>query len=129
MLDKLDSAFRTTWYGGSVQIFLKVSDLVDGLTFTSCMAAFLWAHYWSLGSLMKVYPRFLEGLLCNVNRCPGNYSPYPLVLLFLDEEGLVGRCPLLSDDIYFLFPSFILLCREREVKTEVNEKIKAIIAL
>ena len=38
-------------------------------------------------------PKFLEGLICSCEWSPGKYSPCINVLLFCDEEGLLGYFP------------------------------------
>ena len=100
----LDGAFRATWSGGTTPIFLEVSVIVSGFLCPSgryFLAAFLGAHSWSRGSFLKLTPDISLGLLRDGERCPGRYSSYLLVLLFLDEEGLAGQSSLLSDRVPF----------------------------
>ena len=59
--EDLDGAFRATWSGGTTPLFLAVSVIVSGFLCPSgryFLAAFLGAHYWSLGSLLKGTPDF-----------------------------------------------------------------------
>ena len=59
--EDLDGAFRATWSGGTTPIFRVVSVIVSGFLCPSgryFLAAFLGAHSWSLGSLLKGTPDF-----------------------------------------------------------------------
>ena len=129
---ELDGAFRTIWSGGTVPIFSVISAFVVGYLCPSghdYLAALLGACYWSLVSLLKGAPKFLEGLLLDGEICTGNYYPLLLVMLFIVKYFFAGRFSLLSDGLYFLLPSLLLLCREVEVKMEVNENVKVRLAI
>ena len=67
-------------------------------------------------------PKFFEGMLRKCGRFPWKPLPYLLVPSSLDKEGLMVKYSHLSNDIYFVLPSFILLYRGGYFKIEVKRK-------
>ena len=72
--EKLSGNFHATWYVCFVLILAEVSALVVGLLCLSnrFSGGVLVGSFLILGSLLKGYLEFLEGLLFNGERCPGN---------------------------------------------------------
>ena len=130
--EELDGFFHKTCSGGFVPILLVVSTLVANFLCPSSryfLAALLGDHCWYLSYFLKGAPKFLYWLLHDGEQFPGKYSPFLMVLLLLDTEGLMWRSSLLSDGCYFLLSHFLLLCTGGEVKTEVNVIFKDRLAI
>ena len=68
---------------------------------------------WSFGYPLKRGSRFLEGLPCDIELCPGKSSPYLQVSFSFDKEGLLGLYSLPSDGISFVVAVFPLILYRR----------------
>ena len=95
----------------------------------SAIVISLMEFFSSLGSLLKGSPMFLEWFLCDFEKCSWESFTYLLVLSSINKEGLTWKSYLISDPDLFWFCLYLLSCIGVDVKIEVNEKNKVILAL